>query len=120
MTNLKILFVLVLLSGSASAQIQGDITDSSSGKAVPQALIIATNRGKTADTVKSGALGFYEFKKLRPGLYRIEVKATGFRPIIQENIEVKETDTGYREGYDDIYSGQRLDFRLTSVKAIKQ
>jgi hypothetical protein len=119
MTRLKFLIVLVCFSVSASAQIQGDITDSS-GKAVPDAFIIATANGKLADTVKSGKLGFYEFKKLKPGIYRIEVKAAGFRPAVQENVEVKETDTGYKEGYDDVYYGQRLDFLLTPVKASKQ
>jgi hypothetical protein len=111
---------LLLLSFSASAQIQGDILDPND-KGVLKALIIATPTtiGSRPDTVKSGQLGFYEFRNLKPGIYRIEIKATGFQTVVIEKVEVKEEDTGFEEGEDDIYHGQRLDFILVPAKTIK-
>lgn len=111
-----IIFLVAILSISLNsfAQIQGDIVDPNE-KGVPNAIIIAIDSVRnTADTVKSDHRGFYEFKNLKPGKYKIEVKASGFKLTINENIVVKEGDVGVFE--IDLYRGQRLDIILTPAK----
>ena len=106
-----------LLLGSTTGvfgQIQGDIADINE-KGISNAIIIATDSlTKVADTVRSDNRGFYDFKKLKPGKYKIEVKAQGYKPAIIENVIVKEGDVGYFER--DLYRGQRIDITLSPAK----
>jgi len=105
--------VLTISLGSYG-QIHGDILDTND-KGIPNALIIATDSiTHVADTVKPDKRGFYEFKNLKPGKYRMEVKATGFKSAIVEDIKVKDGDTGIMEL--DIYRGQRIDVTLSPAK----
>jgi hypothetical protein len=115
MRRITLLFgTICLLSLKALGQIQGDVIDQKD-KGVPNAFIIATDTTrKIVDTVKSDSRGFYEFKNLKPGKYKIEVKANGFKPTVIENIVVKEGDVGIFEV--DLYRGQRLDITLTPAK----
>jgi len=97
------------------SQIQGDITDPKE-KGIPNATVIATDSvRKSVDTVKSDDRGFYSFDNLKPGNYKIEIKAAGFQMAVIKNIEVKEGDIGMVE--DDLYHGQRLDITLTPIKS---
>ena len=106
----------LFLTVNAASQIQGDVV-SNNDKDVPNAIIIATDSIRnTADTVKSNSRGFYEFKGLKPGKYKIEVKAAGFRTAVFRAIEVKDGDTGVVEGEEDFYRGQRLDIILSPLK----
>ena len=113
----RIIFLLGAILGftvRSLSQIQGDITDPND-KGIPNATIIAIDSSKkTADTVKSDNRGFYEFSKLKPGKYRIEIKAVGFKTVALENILVKEEDIGLHD--DDMYAGQRLDVTLSPAK----
>lgn len=109
------LFLLTqLFSTSLFAQIQGDVLDQND-KGIANAIITATESLKNiADTVKSDSRGFYSFSRLKPGNYKIQVKAPGFKPFLQ-NIVIKEGETGIvTEG--DLYSGQRLDINLIPLK----
>jgi len=118
MTRIILFGIMLLLAVNASAQIQGDVVDSTD-KGVPNAIIIATDTvKKIADPVKSDYRGFYSFIGLKPGNYKIEVKADGFQPAVIENIIVKEGDTGELIG-GDLYRGQRLDITLTPAKIPK-
>ncbi len=63
--------------------------------------------------------GFYDFKGLKPGKYKIVAKAAGFRAAVYENVEVKEGDRGIVEGEEDFYRGQRLDFILKPAGVTK-
>ena len=109
----------LLLTVTAASQIQGDVAGIND-KGVPNAMIIATDSIRnTVDTVKTDSRGFYDFKGLKPGKYKIEVKAAGFQVAVIESVEVKEGDTGLLEGEEDLYRGQRLDFKLISAKAPK-
>ncbi|HWR32513.1 MAG TPA: carboxypeptidase-like regulatory domain-containing protein [Chitinophagaceae bacterium] len=109
----------LFLTVSAASQIQGDVVGNND-KGVPNAIIIATDSIRNAaDTVKSDSRGFYQFKGLKPGKYKIVAKAAGFRTAVYENVEVKEGDTGAVEGEEDYYRGQRLDVFLTPAKAPK-
>jgi hypothetical protein len=103
-----------LVTLNSYAQIQGDVVDTRE-KGIHNAMIIAIDSlTRTADTVKSDNRGFYEFKGLKPGKYKIEVKAAGFKPAFVENIVVKEGDIGAYE--IDLYRGQRLDITLSPAK----
>ena len=105
---------LVGLTMKVFAQIQGDVIDINE-KGITNAMIIATDSlTKVADTVKSDNRGFYDFHNLKPGRYKIEVRAKGFKPVVIENIIVKEGDVGYFER--DLYRGQRLDITLSPSK----
>ncbi|HMK25715.1 MAG TPA: carboxypeptidase-like regulatory domain-containing protein [Chitinophagaceae bacterium] len=99
------------------SQIQGDVTDPKD-KGIPNAIIIATDSvKKSVDTVKSDSRGFYSFDHLKPGNYKIEIKAAGFQPVIIKNIVVKEGEIGLVE--DDLYNGQRLNITLNPAKVPK-
>jgi hypothetical protein len=103
-----------LVTLNSYAQIQGDVVDTRE-KGIPNAMIIATDSlTRKADTVKSDHRGFYEFKSLKLGKYKIEIKATGFKTTVIENIIVKEGDIGAYE--IDLYRGQRLDITLSPAK----
>ena len=110
-----ILFVIMLsFTPNAFAQIQGDVVDTKD-KGIANSMIVAIDSiAKVTDTVRSDKRGFYEFKNLKPGKYKIEVKANGFKAVVIENIIVKEGDVGIFE--IDLYRGQRLDIILTPAK----
>jgi len=116
----RIIFLLGAILGftvGSFSQIQGDITDPKD-KGIQNAMIIAMDSArKTADTVKSDTRGFYTFNNLKPGNYKIEIKAAGFQPAIIKNIVVKEGEIGLVE--DDLYNGQRLNITLTPAKVPK-
>lgn len=105
---------MMTISIGSYGQIHGDITDQND-KGILNAVIIATDSVTLmADTVKTDRRGFYEFKRLKPGKYRMEVKATGFKTAVVEDIKVKEGDTGIMEL--DVYRGQRIDVTLSPAK----
>ena len=116
----RIIFLLGAILGftiRSFSQIQGDITDLKE-KGIPNAMIIATDPvSKVADTVKSDSRGFYSFDKLKPGNYKIEIKAAGFQTAVIESIVVKEEHVGLVD--DDLYNGHRLDITLTPPKVPK-
>jgi len=110
-----LLAVILVVCARSFSQVQGDITDPKD-KGIPNAMIIAIDSAKkTADTVKSDSRGFYSFDNLKPGIYKIEVKATGFRFVALENIIVKPEDIGLHD--EDMYAGQRLDIMLSLSKS---
>lgn len=66
--------------------IQGTVVDPS-GAVIPNATVTATNNATTAATVrKSSSAGFFNIAPLPPGTYSIEVKAPGFKTLVQNNI----------------------------------
>lgn len=115
---MKRIFLLVwlqLLSAFAFTQIQGDVVDQNN-KGIAGVIIIATDSLRNViDTVKSDNRGFYSFNNLTPGNYKIQMKATGFKLVVIENILVKKDQTGVITG-GDLYNGQRLDIILSPAK----
>ena len=104
---------MLLFAFGAFCQIQGGVDDRKA-KGVPNTTVTATDlRGKVVATVASDDSGFYEFKGLKPGKYKIEAKAAGFRPAVYK-IVVHEGDTGAVEGADDLYQGTLLDITLST------
>jgi len=117
----KIIAFLVLLplfALKAVCQLEGDVLDQSN-KTVINAIIIATDStGKVVDSVKTDERGFYFFKKLKPGKYKIEAKAPGFQPAIHTvRIDPAPKDAN---DTDDTYYAETLDIILTRPKTTKQ
>lgn len=90
-------FVLVLplimpgiLRGQAGqCELAGEVRDVA-GALVPDARVTAiaegTNRGVVTTT---GSAGLFVVPSLRPGLYRLEVEAEGFRTYVREGLELR-------------------------------
>lgn len=101
---------------SGKAQIEGNVVDSTY-KIVPDAIIIAIDTVKNiADTVKSDKQGFFAYKKLKKGTYKIVAKANGFQNTIYENVVVNnETPADHSES-SDISSAAWLEIVLKPLK----
>ncbi len=103
------LFVFVL---KGSGQIEGNVFDSS-GKPVADAIIIAIDSVKNiSDTVKSDKLGYYAYKKLKKGKYKIVAKLVGFQNAIYENIIVENETSNSNPGGNDISNAIWLEIVL--------
>jgi hypothetical protein len=89
--------VMIALSLNADAQsitgsIVGTVSDPS-GAALPNAKITATEESSNISTeVQSDGHGAYVFASLRPGTYRVEAEASGFRKLVNTGIEVRVND----------------------------
>jgi hypothetical protein len=86
---LSAVFIAPLLDAqSERGSITGIITDSS-GAAIANAPVTVTNQATgTAEHVFTSSAGEYNAPNLAPGVYRIEVSATGFRNFIENSITV--------------------------------
>jgi hypothetical protein len=83
------------LRAQTTAQITGTITDAQDA-AVPGATVVVTSVDTSiAQTSKTNALGVYTVSFLKPGPYRIDISATGFRPLSRTGVvlEVAQTAT---------------------------
>ena len=106
---MRALFVLLLVFGgfgcdaalAQDAQVFGQVRDPSNA-GVDGADITLRNEqtGGTRNT-KSNELGFYSLPALRPGAYRLMVRAVGFKTIVREGIQLEVGDKA------------QLDFALT-------
>jgi hypothetical protein len=73
---------------TAGGGIQGTITDPK-GDGVPKAQVTATNTDTGVQTTKlTGSTGTYSISPLQPGPYIVEVVATGFQRLLQENVTI--------------------------------
>lgn len=82
----------VLEAQSFTGAITGAVTDPS-GAAVPHARVTATEQSSNIQTeVVSDVHGSYLFASLRPGVYRLVAEASGFRKLVNPNIEVRVND----------------------------
>lgn len=80
------------LTQSTTGAIVGVVTDPTSAP-VPNARVAAVEEltNIRAETTTS-TQGDYAFPSLRPGTYRIEVEASGFRRLVRSGIEVRVND----------------------------
>jgi hypothetical protein len=68
--------------------IVGNVTDSS-GASVPHAQVTVTNVGTGVSTsTMTNQSGYYEQLHLIVGIYKVAIKATGFRAFLQQNVSV--------------------------------
>ncbi|HXX21356.1 MAG TPA: carboxypeptidase-like regulatory domain-containing protein [Candidatus Acidoferrum sp.] len=78
---------------AGTGAITGTITDPSGG-AVANAAVTATNTGTNqSHDAKTGADGVYKFSLLPPGVYKLHVAASGFKPAEIPSITVNVTET---------------------------
>jgi len=111
--------IMLMFAVSGFAQIQGGVFDQKK-QGIPNANVMATDTtGKVIDTVKSDKRGFYIFKGLRPGKYKIEAKALGFLTAVFENIQANKEDPDEGIGRDDISSATRLEIVLKPANVPK-
>src|SRR5258706_421189 len=105
--------LILLLSKCAIAQLEGDIKDKLE-KAITNAAIIAVDSvTKKLDSTKTDERGYYAFKGLIPGRYRIEVRAPGFLPNVSY-ININQAPAGSNDT-DDTYYAETLDFNITDI-----
>lgn len=73
------------LAAQASGALSGHVRDAGSGHGIPNAVVTVEGgrRGATTDT--SGA---YRIRELRSGVYRVEVKSIGFRPVQRDSVVI--------------------------------
>jgi hypothetical protein len=90
---LNVVFVCVLLGQSDRGTITGRVTDPT-GAGVPNATVAATAQETgvkyTAQTTESGV---YSIQQLPVGRYDVAVEATGFRRLLQKDIEINVAQT---------------------------
>jgi hypothetical protein len=111
--------IILFFTLRSFAQIQGGVFDPI-GKGIPNATIIATDSVRqTSDTVQTDKRGFYSFKRLRAGKYKIEAKAPGFITALFENVVANEGEKDEVVDRDDISSATRLEIVLKPVKVPK-
>lgn len=90
--------VLGFLSYHAKAQtatsgaILGTVTDPSGAVVAGAKIALTSDTGVRRET-ETANNGRYSFPLLAPGVYRLEVSATGFAPVKKEGLEVKITET---------------------------
>lgn len=112
----NILFAGIMLSGFfASAQIEGGVSGID-GKGIANAMVIATDTNKMADTVLADNRGFYAFNSLKMGKYKVEVKAAGFINAVFENVKVIKEISDANAGSKDVSSATRLNVLLLRNK----
>ncbi len=110
-------FVLVALAANAFGQIgTGQLTGvlrDQDGATVPGATVTATDVATVASrrTVSSSG-GVYTISGLRPGVYRLDVALTGFRPILRDGIR-DETGKTIRLDFDLIVGDVREAITVT-------
>ena len=92
------LWLIAVVPGVSLAQVGAGavavVVADQAGAAVPGATVtltaVATNAARTA---VSGAAGNAVFQGLAPGVYRLRVELTGFRPLTRDGIRVATGET---------------------------
>src|SRR5207248_161080 len=106
-TSSIILALSLILVGTASAQIDtatitGTVHDPS-GAIVAGAQVTVTNTATNfSSTAVTNSEGLYRVQSLRPGAYKVEIAAAGFRRFIQDGIEVRGGDVAAINGKMEI------------------
>lgn len=90
---LLVAFPADLLAQSATTgQVAGTIKDPS-GAVVPAAKITLASETGVKRAGESDSTGYYAFPLLPPGVYKLEVTLSGFKPVTVDKVRVKITET---------------------------
>ena len=96
--------LLAVLSGALAAaqdaQISGLISDPSKAGLAGADIALRNEQTGGRRSIQSNELGFYSFSALRPGMYRLTVRAPGFETVVREGIVL------------EVGQSARLDFNL--------
>ena len=88
------------LYGQTLGSIAGQVRDSS-GAAIPEAKVTATNAGTNAQrTAVSNEAGDYAFPSLPPGMYTVTAERPGFKTLVRSQVEIQ------------VQQNARIDFEL--------
>ena len=106
---MRMLFALLLLFGALAcdaalaqdAQVFGQVRDPSNASVDGAEITLRNEQTGGTRNTKSNESGFYSLPALRPGTYRLMVRAVGFQTIVKEGIQL------------DVGENARLDFGLT-------
>jgi hypothetical protein len=115
----SLFIVLLFLSKNAVCQIEGDVRSKDNKRIIKAVIIAMDSTNKKIDSVFSDDDGFYSFKKLKPGKFIIEAKASGFENRIYKNVIAREVQVNPEAG-NDISNATRLQIILIPIKAPKQ
>jgi hypothetical protein len=90
--NVSLVFAVfaftIPLAAQFNASIQGTVTDPSRA-VIPNATVTVTNQGtQTVRTTQTTGSGFYRVGELPPGLYTVEVAASGFETSTNRDVQV--------------------------------
>jgi len=91
-----VLVLIILVAGMLAqdfrATLTGLVTDPS-GAIIPGATVKATNTSTNASKdAKTTELGVFTIPYLDPGVYNVEVSATGFQTVVRPNIVLRVAD----------------------------
>jgi hypothetical protein len=89
-------------SGDASARISGYVTDPN-GAVIPYALVTITNQESLLSQIQNAsAEGFYEFKELSGGTYKIHFEGGGFQAKDVTDVYLSDASEIRRDGQLDV------------------
>src|SRR5947207_4185183 len=86
------LLSLAAFAQSDSATLSGRVTDATGAAIVGADVTVANIDTGVANTVKTNDAGVYTFAILRPGSYRLTVRATGFRQTVHSGLTLHVQD----------------------------
>lgn len=87
------LLVSVTALGQSTATVQGTITDSK-GAVVPSATVVIRNKATSIErTAQTDSDGHYQLAALPVGTYTIEVRATGFKTQLADQVQIEVAQT---------------------------
>src|SRR6266516_3395213 len=85
--------VLVMAQGPTTGRIEGTVKDQN-GAVIPGAQVKVINKATANErTVTTDEAGYYALPLLLPGIYRVNVAANGFNPVIVDTVHVLITAT---------------------------
>src|SRR6266516_3803604 len=85
--------VLVMAQGPTTGRIEGTVKDQN-GAVIPGAQVKVINKATANErTVTTDEAGYYALPLLLPGIYRVNVAANGFNPVIVDTVHVLITET---------------------------
>jgi hypothetical protein len=106
---------VLLVSFTATAQLEGEVTDQNN-KGLANVIILATDStGKVVDSARTDTSGLYVFSLLQGGKYKVEAKARGFLTAVFKNVSLAQPLKPH-DPWDDSYYAIRLDIVLQKPK----
>jgi hypothetical protein len=85
--------VAPLCAQAASATFSGYVTDPTRAVVTNAVVQVVNEETNVSQTSQTNQAGVYLFPSLPPGRYRVSVKATGFKEIVEENLLLHVRDT---------------------------
>lgn len=81
-----LVFGAATLRAQNSAALRGTISDANGASVAGAAIVLTETEASRSRTVTANESGAFAFEQLRPGIYRLRVEKSGFRPFEQNNI----------------------------------